>query len=234
MTERPRRLVLVTGTATEVGKTWIGATVLRGLRDQGTTVAARKPVQSFDAGGGPTDAEVLASATGESPDQVCPSHRRYGLPMAPPMAADALGQPTFTIADLVNEIAWPAGVDVGWVEGVGGPRSPLAHDGDTVDLARAIGPDAVVLVADAGLGTINAVRLCLAALDGLPVEVVLNRYDESDDLHRRNRDWLLDGGVCLETAVPDLIRHVSAPSRDPAARPVRPRAPNVGRQGIEP
>ena len=56
-------------------------------------------------------------------------------------------------------IAWPeAAVDVGLVETVGGVRSPLAEDGDSRDLVRALAVDVVVLVADAGLGTIDAVR----------------------------------------------------------------------------
>jgi hypothetical protein len=39
------------------------------------------------------------------------------------------------------------------------------------------------------LGTINAVRLSLDALDGVPT-VVLNRFDPGDELHRANRRWL--------------------------------------------
>jgi dethiobiotin synthetase len=61
-----------------------------------------------------------------------------------------------------------------------------------VTLAELLDPDRIVLVADAGLGTINAVRLAAGVLDGWPVTVVLNRYDALDDLHRRNRAWLVD------------------------------------------
>ncbi|MDQ1534053.1 MAG: glycine C-acetyltransferase, partial [Actinomycetota bacterium] len=43
---------------------------------------------------------------------------------------------------------------------------------------------------DAGLGTINAVRLTAAALSSWAALVALNRYDENDDLHRANRAWL--------------------------------------------
>ena len=46
----------------------------------------------------------------------------------------------------------------------GGVRSPQAVDGDATDVLAALGPDVVVLVADAGLGTINAVRLSMDAL----------------------------------------------------------------------
>ena len=80
---------------------------------------------------------------------------------------------------------------MGLVEGAGGPRSPLASDGDTVDLARALAPDAIVLVSDAGLGTINSVHLATEPLRAVaPVVVFLNRYNDTDELHRRNRAWL--------------------------------------------
>jgi dethiobiotin synthetase len=190
VTTRPARLVFVAGTGTAVGKTWTAAAVLARLRSAGLQVGARKPAQSFDAGDGPTDAEVLAAATGETPHDVCPRHRWYARALAPPMAADALGAPPFTVGDLVGELYWPDGVDVGLIEGAGGPRSPIAADGDNVRLASAITPDLVLLVADAGLGTINAVRMSAAALAEEQVVVVLNRFDEHDPLHRRNRDWL--------------------------------------------
>lgn len=193
----------MTGTGTEVGKTWVGARVLARLRADGLRVAARKPVQSFAAGESSTDADVLAQASGEEPGEVCPAHRWYERPLAPPMAADVLGRAPFTISDLVGEITWPDDVAVGLVEGVGGPRSPLAADGDTADLVRALAPSVVVLVADAGLGAINAVRLSAAALPA-PL-VVLNRYDTTDDLHVRNRRWLADAcGLDIVTSVEDV------------------------------
>ena len=192
MDHRPERLVVVAGTGTEVGKTWVACRLARALRSRGLVVAARKPAQSFDAGddAADTDAGLLAHATGDHPAIVCPRHRWYPVPMAPPMAAEALGRPAFTIADLVDELAWAPGVGVGLVESAGGVRSPLAADGDTADLAAAVRPERVVLVADAGLGTINGVRLAGAALAPWPVTVVLNRFDPDDDLHHRNADWL--------------------------------------------
>lgn len=213
---RPGTLVVVAGTGTEVGKTWVGARLLAELRAAGLSVAARKPAQSFDPGDAETDAHVLAAATGEARTDVCPHHRWYERAMAPPMAADALGRPSFTIADLVAELAWPfPAPDVALVETAGGLRSPLATDGDNLSLVEALQPDLVVVVADAGLGTINAVRLTMEALDrGAHVAdlvVFLNRYDGRDDLHRRNAAWLADhDGFDVDLAVPDLARRIRA------------------------
>ena len=81
--------------------------------------------------------------------------------MAPPMAADALGAERISMAELLTELAgsWgDAPADVGLVELAGGMWSPIAHDGDGLDLTRALAPDMVVIVADAGLGTINSIR----------------------------------------------------------------------------
>ena len=208
MAHRPERLVLVVGTGTEVGKTWVACRLVRALRRRGLVVAARKPAQSYDPGDdlADTDAALLAHATGDHPGIVCPQHRWYPVAMAPPMAADALGRPPFTVADLVSEMAWPPGLGVGLVEAAGGVRSPVADDGDSVSLAEALHPERVVLVADAGLGTINGIRLSLAALAGWPVSVVLNRFDPDDDLHARNLAWLAErDGVAAYTDPDDLV-----------------------------
>jgi dethiobiotin synthetase len=207
-------LVVCAGTATDVGKTWVGAAVLAELRRRGHTVAARKPAQSYAADDAPDqrDAAVLAAATGEPVEAVCPAARSYPVPMAPPMAADALGLAAPSLDDLVDEVRWPDPAPaVRWLELVGGPRSPLAVDGDGVDLVARLHPDRVVLVADAGLGVINAVLLSsgpFVELGHAPV-VVLNRYDPEDDLHRRNQAWLATrcpGPIVTDTAaLADLL-----------------------------
>ncbi len=213
--ERPGRLVVVAGTGTEVGKTWVSAHLARHWRQAGSSVAARKLAQSFSAGDGPCDAQVLGAATGEDPEVVCPRGRWYEVPMAPPMAAEALGLPVPGIGDLLGELSWGAGEErrasIGLLETAGGVRSPQAADGDVVDLVGMLKPDLVVLVADAGLGTINSVRLSAAALASAQrntaaagclvpgaarrLVVVLNRFDPSDGLHLANLEWLsrMDG-----------------------------------------
>jgi dethiobiotin synthetase len=194
---RPKRLVAVVGTGTDIGKTYVTVRILEALREQGATVAVRKPAQSFDASDDPEgyDAAVLGAASVEPPETVCPPHRWYQMAMAPPMAADALARPTFTVDDLIQELRWPeVPVDVGFVETAGGLRSPIADDGDCLALVVGVMPDTVVLVADAGLGTINLVRLTMDTLVRLPAQlaVVLNRFDEGSELHQCNRSWLRD------------------------------------------
>ncbi len=209
---RPDRLVMVTGTGTGVGKTWVASALIEDLLGHGRSVAVRKPAQSFSPGE-TTDAEILGRASGEAPEEVCPRDRWFGRPFAPPMAAQALHRPPFTIADLCRQMVWPdaTGVSggVGVVEGAGGVRSPLAIDGDMVDLVAALAPDLVVLVAGAGLGTLNLVRMSLDVLADHPVVVYLNGFVDSDELHRRNRDWLrAPVGAAVESDVGRLSRRL--------------------------
>lgn len=186
------------GTGTEVGKTWVAARLLEHWRAAGWRVAARKPAQSFEAGDderGVTDGAVLAAASGEPPEVVCRPERSYPLALAPPMAAQALGLAPITGAELVHELCWPEpSVDIGLVETAGGVRSPQAEDADGIQLARLLDADLIVLVADAGLGTISAVRLATGALQaaGLASVVVLNRFDVAQSLHAANLEWLCD------------------------------------------
>lgn len=198
----------------------MAAAVLRECRRRGLSVAARKPAQSFDAhtsAATDTDAVVLATASGEDPASVCRDDRSFPRALAPPMAAEALGRAPFTVGDLVAELDWPRPpVTLGVVELAGGVRSPQAADGDATDLVRWLRPDAVVLVAAAGLGTINAVRLSASALatvtggsvsapgsaPPVPVLVVLDRFDPACDLHRRNRQWLSDRDGLAVLVVP--------------------------------
>ncbi len=211
---RPRLLVVVTGTATEVGKTWVSCGLLRLARSRGLAVAARKPAQSFEAGSDLswTDGAQLAAASAgsaPSPDAVCPPERSYPVPMAPPRAAAAPGRPAPALAEMVSWVgeSWPSGgCDLGLVEGAGGVASPLAGDGDSAGLARGLGADRVVLVADPALGVINSVRLSVAALAPLSVVVHLNRFDPADDLPRRNLAWLRDeDGLEVTTTVEGLL-----------------------------
>ncbi|MFM8302863.1 MAG: ATP-dependent dethiobiotin synthetase BioD, partial [Actinomycetota bacterium] len=186
-------LVVVTGTGTEVGKTWWGAALARALGAHGRTVAARKPVQSYAPSDpeGERDAAVLGAATGTSAEAVCPPHRWLPEPMAPPMAAAHLGLPAFSVADLVAEITWPPDCAVGLVEGAGGLRSPLADDGDTRTLVDALDPDDVLIVAHTALGVVHGVRLVADALEGRQMTVALNHFDADDHLHIASRDWLV-------------------------------------------
>lgn len=199
----PLILTVVCGTDTGVGKTWVTAKIIESLHEHNINAYARKPAQSFSAGE-TTDAEILGLANGESPEQVCPINRWYPIPMAPPIAAEVLNKPVFSLQDLVDELQWPLNTAVGMVETVGGVYSPLADNGDVADFCSMLQPELVILVSDARLGTINITRLSIEALQmslakvrrntsssyETPLFLFLNRYNPYDELHKRNCMWL--------------------------------------------
>src|SRR4051794_4744542 len=204
--------VVITGTGTGIGKTWVTAELATALKQRGIAVVARKPVQSFDPDDdAPTDAEVLGNATVEDPHVVCLLHRWLPRAMAPPIAAAVLESDPFTVADLVAEVTsnLPLGAIV-LVESVGGVRSPVALDGDTVSLVTELRPALTVLVADAELGTINLVRLSHDVLLAHRVVVYLNRYDTENEMHVRNHDWLTTHLGLEVVADPEALEEVVA------------------------
>lgn len=193
---RPQHLVVVAGTGTDIGKTWVTCRLAELARAGGRSVAVRKPAQSFVAGEQPTEAERLALSSGEEPYEVCRPSRWYPVPMAPPMAAEAAGMPPVLVEGLLADIVWPdPGPHLGLVEQAGGIGAPQALDADGVEMARRLGPDCVVLVVRPGLGTLSDTRLAVMAVRAvMPAQcellVYMNRFEARDTLHRANLQWL--------------------------------------------
>ncbi len=195
----------MTGAGTEVGKTWAAAGLARLLRQRGRRVAACKPVQSYDPDeDGPTDAAVLAGATGQHPDDVCPPERSYPVPLAPPMAADQLGRTCPTLEELAAGCRFDAAVHTGLVEGVGGLYSPIASDGHNLDLIERMAPDLVIVVASAALGGIHDTLACALPLSAYRQVVLLNRFDPLVEVHVLNARWLRGSDLELATSLSEL------------------------------
>ncbi len=183
-----RNILFVTGENTEVGKTFVTSAMINALRERGHDVAARKPLQSYSPGE-TTDAELLAEASGEPAGAV--NKWSYQIPMAPPMAGSLLGEAvptTETVADFLqgceNDRCFAA------VEGVGGPYSPLAIDGDSLSLIGSLNPKTVLAVIRSGLGAINAALLCLNALSAPNIILHFNRFDQTDLVQKMNLEFM--------------------------------------------
>lgn len=174
--------LLVTGTDTEVGKTLITGAIARVLRKDGATVEVFKPVAS----GCRRDREGLISADAEFLAACAESRRplheinpvRYGPALAPNVAAERTHRPVDldAIFDAYRRLQGQA--DVMLVEGVGGLLCPIRDDFWMIHLAKMMDLP-VVIVARAGLGTINHTLLTIHAARsaGLRVAgVIINRY----------------------------------------------------------
>ncbi len=180
--------LFVTGTDTGVGKTVVSAAIAVALRRRGLRVGVCKVAatgcERRREGLVSEDAEYLAHwADSRHPlDVVCP--QRFSEPLAPAVAAERAGTTLDWAAIRASLDTIAADSDVMVVEGVGGVLVPM-DDGHTVlDLMRALMLPAVV-VARAGLGTINHTLLTVGAIRaaGVPVAgVVVNRYPAEADV----------------------------------------------------
>jgi dethiobiotin synthetase len=187
------RGVFVTGTDTDVGKTVVSALIARGLRAQGTVVAALKPFATGASGPG-SDAEQLGEAAGHEPRVF----QSFATPAAPERAAREAG----AVVDVAGAIRWVlAHPGVLVVEGVGGVEVPLDATHRVSDFARALALP-VVVVARNRLGALSHTLLTVDAVvrAGLTVRaVVLNDAADSGPL----LDW---NAADLAPRVPNLFR----------------------------
>ena len=173
--------LFVTGTDTGVGKTVVAGAIAAWFRRQGSRVAVLKPIatgcERRREGLVSADAEFLAqcAASPHPLDLICP--QRYAEPLAPSVAAERSGQPVDWGAVQRSLDLMTRDSDVIIVEGVGGVMVPLDERHTVLDLVRWLGLPSVV-VARAGLGTINHTLLTVEALRPVAqvAGVVVNRY----------------------------------------------------------
>lgn len=157
----------ITGTDTEIGKTFVTAALTRALIARGLRVAAIKSLaagQEFvDGRWVNEDVATLQAAQnlGLSDAEVGPLQFRE--PCAPHIAARLEGRSIDREPLLAAIRATAAQGDIALVEGVGGFRVPLAGSWDTADLAVDLGLP-VILVVGLRLGCINHALLTAEAI----------------------------------------------------------------------
>lgn len=156
--------LVVVGTDTGVGKTVASALLLRAALQAGRDVAYWKPVQTGDD----DDTATVAQLAGAPRSALLPNFARFALPASPHAAAAAEGR-TLALPPLLAALAahrTEAPQRALLVELAGGLLVPLALAPEPVTQADLLaGADVdVVVVARAGLGTLNHTQLTLEAL----------------------------------------------------------------------
>ena len=178
--------LFVTGTDTGVGKTWVTCALARQAVARGSRVFAFKPIETGCAlvGGQLVgdDQELLCAAAGGWQMEDLRGVYRFSLPAAPLVAAQAEARVIELDRIAASFGRGASGADLVLVEAAGGWRVPLTVAGDTSALARAVGLP-VLVVARAGLGTINHTLLTVEAIerDGLMIAAVVLNQREGDD-----------------------------------------------------
>lgn len=181
-----RGIVLVTGTDTDVGKTIVTAAVASAAQSSGLRVAVIKPGQTGIVTGAPTDIEVINRLAAPETSRTL---AEYPEPMAPLAAATVAEMPPLELYEVVDAIRAEADKhDLVLVEGAGGLLVPMGvrPSGESwtlADLATTLGVRTIV-VARAGLGTLNHTALTLEALArrGVPAGVVIGAWPADPEL----------------------------------------------------
>lgn len=179
-------MLVITGTGTEVGKTAVTAGIAALARAEGRRVAVLKPAQTGLLPGEPGDVAEVARLAG---DVTTRELARYPDPLAPATAARRSGMATVHPADVASAVVeLDADHDLVLVEGAGGLLVRMDDQGGTLaDVAwSAAAP--VLIVANAGLGTLNETALTAEALRHRGIEcagVVVGSWPAEPDLAAR-------------------------------------------------
>jgi dethiobiotin synthetase len=191
------KTLFISGNDTDVGKTYVGVSLVSALVQQGHQCVPRKPIESgcteTSQGLHPADASAYFEACQKliPLSEICPL--RY-VPAISPELAIRLANETVTVQTVVElcQPADPESCDYLIVEGAGGLYSPLCSDGLNADLAQALDAAVLVVINDR-LGCINQTLLCLEALKARnlrPVAIVLNQCQPSADHDMNNYEDL--------------------------------------------
>lgn len=147
------RVVVVTGTGTEIGKTHVACQLVYLATLEGTACGF-KPVETGVVGEG-ADMSALRAVSSFHVKHLLASPYVFSEGISPHLAARGEGRRISidAIAEAVQLLRQAA--DVVFVELAGGLFTPLGEDTSNADLAVALAPDRVILVAPDRLGVLH-------------------------------------------------------------------------------
>lgn len=213
--------MVLTGTGTGVGKTVVTAAVAALSLERRRSVAVLKPAQTGLGPDEPGDVDDVGRLAG---DVTTWELARFPEPLAPGTAARRAGiLPVTPSQAAAAAVELSRGHDQVLVEGAGGLLVPMDDNGGTLaDVAWSIGAP-VLIVADAGLGTLNATALTAEVLRRRGIAcagVVVGSWPAEPDLAARcNLDDLpLVADAPLVGALPE---HAGALRREEFLRVAR-------------
>ncbi|MER6751082.1 dethiobiotin synthase [Streptomyces fungicidicus] len=179
-------VMVITGTGTEVGKTVVTAAVAATALAAGRSVAVLKAAQTGVRPGEPGDAEEVARLAGPV---TTAELARYPDPLAPATAARRAGRAPVHPHEVAERAAKLATEhDLVLVEGAGGLLVRFDAAGGTLADAAALLSAPVLVVASAGLGTLNVTELTARELRGRGLGllgVVIGSWPAEPDLASR-------------------------------------------------
>lgn len=174
--------IFITGTGTDIGKTYITALLIKRMRELGMNTGYYKAALSGACHIAESDAGYVNATAqiGQEPETLL--SYLYQTPVSPHLAAKLEGNPLKLQKVQTDFSAVCKRYDYVVVEGSGGIVCPLRYDKEAhiflEDIVKALSLETLI-VADAGLGTINAVVLTVEYLKSRQIGIrgiLLNRY----------------------------------------------------------
>jgi len=208
------KCIFITGTDTDVGKTVITGGLAAALTRFGKKVAVYKPIQCGDLLTGEIkskDLSLIQELSGLSSDSL-KSDYNFSLASSPHLAAEQEKQiiDIKLIKKSINLLI--ESNDYVLVEGAGGLIVPISRQYTVLDLIKDLNTN-VIVVARAGLGTINHTSLTLAALKSKGISVIgiiLNYYkggiieDDNKEIIQALNDVIVLGSVPFSDNIKEL------------------------------
>lgn len=209
------KTLFITGTGTDVGKTYVTALIVKKLRDAGLSAGYYKAVLS---GAVPDDTDSLQAGDALYVNRIAKIGERqenlvsyvYKEAVSPHLAAKINRQP-IDFDRVENDFTRAKETyDYLTMEGSGGIICPLRWD-DTMhvgldDLVKKLNLG-VLIVADAGLGTINSTALTIEHLNArhIPIRgIIFNHYIPGDIMQDDNARMIAEmTGVAILAFVKD-------------------------------
>ena len=182
----------VTATGTDLGKTYISALLCKDLVNTGKKVAYYKAALSGAQSLSDSDASYVANyANLNMIDNVKVSYL-FKEPLSPHLASRNVGV-TIDKDVIKKDFSYiKDGHDITLVEGSGGIVCPLCFEKDNTfmlyDMVKMLDLKSLV-IADAGLGTINALATTIDFMSHRDLEIlgiILNNYDKDNLMHQDN------------------------------------------------
>ena len=181
----------ITGSDTDVGKTYIGCELIRQLRTMKQSVEVRKPAESgcvIDGSGNliPADANRLWQANNHEQDIERIAPFRFKAALAPHRAARLEGK-RLELGDLIKACERDNDDHLLFVEGAGGFYSPLAEGALNADLASALQLPVVVVVNDR-IGAVNQALMTIQSVESRHLKVAAVIMNQVEPDHEADMD----------------------------------------------
>lgn len=187
--------LFITGTDTEIGKTYVTGLIVKKLKEGGLNPGYYKAAASGnDRVEGelvPGDPKLVKDLSGidQSLESMCPFV--YETAVSPHLASRMEGNPVDLATVKSGLEALETKYDYITMEGSGGIVCPIRYDDEKImltDIIKTFRMPALI-VADAGLGTINHVVLTATYLEkeGIPLQgIIFNHYIPGDEMQEDN------------------------------------------------